>query len=130
MSDCGAIVVVPINRQTWLICGGRDFTDADLFNSAMSDLISLRGCPNRIIHGAARGADMLADQWGKRMALNVIAMPADWARFGRSAGPRRNQAMLDHRPDFVVAFPGGHGTADMVRRARKADVDVAEVLRT
>jgi hypothetical protein len=37
---------------------------------------------------------------------------------GRAAGPRRNQRMLeDFRPDLVVAFPGGRGTAYMVRRA-------------
>lgn len=29
--------------------------------------------------------------------------------------------MIDEgKPDIVVAFPGGRGTADMVRRARKA----------
>jgi hypothetical protein len=48
---------------------------------------------------------------------------ADWEKLGRSAGPIRNQAMLDEgRPDLVVAFPGHHGTADMVRRARAAGV--------
>jgi ABC-type sugar transport system substrate-binding protein len=36
--------------------------------------------------------------------------------------------MLDEgKPDIVVAFPGGTGTADMVRRARKAGVVVIEV---
>ena len=70
---------------------------------------------------------MLAHEWGKRMALDVIAMPADWDRHGRSAGPLRNQAMIARKPDFVVAFPGGRGTADMVRRARSMEIDVAEI---
>jgi predicted Rossmann-fold nucleotide-binding protein len=34
--------------------------------------------------------------------------------------------MLDMKPDGVVAFPGGDGTADMVRRARAAGVKVWE----
>jgi hypothetical protein len=38
--------------------------------------------------------------------------------FGRSGGPKRNQQMLEEgKPDLVLAFPGGRGTADMVRRA-------------
>jgi len=35
--------------------------------------------------------------------------------------------MLEHNPQLVVAFPGGRGTADMVRRSREAGVDVAEI---
>jgi len=53
---------------------------------------------------------------------------ANWAGLGRKAGPIRNQEMLDQgRPNMVVAFPGGRGTADMVRRARGAGVEVIEV---
>ena len=50
---------------------------------------------------------------------------------GKRAGPLRNQRMLDEgKPDLVVAFPGGGGTKDMVRRAVKAGVSVHEVNRT
>jgi hypothetical protein len=46
------------------------------------------------------------------------------------AGPLRNQRMLDEgKPDLVVAFPGGGGTKDLVRRAVKAGVSVHEVNR-
>ena len=54
--------------------------------------------------------------------------PAPWKRFGPSAGGIRNQQMLDEgKPDLVVAFPGGKGTADMVRRAENAGVKVIKV---
>jgi hypothetical protein len=57
-----------------------------------------------------------------------VVYPADWAKHGRAASPIRNQQMLDEgRPNLVVAFPGGRGTADMVRRARSAGVEVIEV---
>jgi hypothetical protein len=119
---------IPLNGQTWLICGGRDFADQEMFDGAMSQLIDLRGMPGRIVHGAASGADTLASKWGHRHALQVVAMRADWEKHGKAAGPIRNQEMLDlHRPDFVIAFPGGRGTADMVARARKASVEVAEI---
>ena len=50
---------------------------------------------------------------------------AEWHRLGRKAGPIRNQRMLDEgKPDLVVAFPGGTGTAGMVALACKAGVRV------
>ena len=53
---------------------------------------------------------------------------ADWKKYGKSAGCRRNALMLrDGCPDFVVAFPGGRGTADMVKKAKAAGVRVIEV---
>jgi hypothetical protein len=119
---------MPINGETWLICGGRDFADSTMFCDAMGRLIGLRGCPSRVVHGAARGADRMAGEWARNMALDEIAVPADWNANGKAAGPIRNQKMLDdHHPKFVVAFPGGRGTADMIARARKAGIDVAEI---
>jgi hypothetical protein len=58
--------------------------------------------------------------------IKHVEMKPDWKRHGPAAGPMRNQRMLDWGPDLVVAFAGGKGTADMVRRARAAGVDVIE----
>lgn len=119
---------IPLNGQTWLICGGRDFTDSLGFADVMSSIVSAYGFPDRVIHGAARGADTLAGEWAKRHALNVTAFPADWNRDGRAAGPIRNQKMLTvGKPQIVIAFPGGRGTADMIRRAKNAGLTVIEV---
>ena len=120
--------VIPINDQTWIICGGRDFADAEMFNSAMGDLVRSRGMPECIINGGARGADLLAREWAEHHAIQAVTVLADWDSHGRQAGPLRNQTMLDRSPNLVVAFPGGRGTADMVRRSRKAGVDVAEII--
>lgn len=104
-----------------LICGGRDFNDRKLFRETME------GLPypviTAVIHGGARGADTLADLWGKKYGVPVIRMDALWEAYGKKAGGMRNQAMLDLlQPDAVLAFPGGNGTADMVRRAEKAGI--------
>lgn len=120
--------VVPTTGQCWLICGGRDFADQAMFDGAMTDLMGMYGCPRLVVHGAARGADSMADAWAKRMAVDVIPVPAQWDVHGRAAGPIRNQKMLDrYRPHLVVAFPGGKGTADMVTKARAANVTVVEI---
>lgn len=118
----------PINDQTWLICGGRDFADQEMFDSAMGDLLRMWGCPRRVVHGGATGADTMAGEWAKKLAIDVAVYPAEWTRFGRGAGPRRNQQMLDQEhPDLVVAFPGNVGTPDMIARSREAGVAVAEI---
>jgi hypothetical protein len=81
-----------------------------------------------IIHGAAMGADRWADVWAARVNVPVKRFRANWDRYGKSAGPRRNQKMLDEgKPDLVIAFPGGSGTADMVDRARTAGIPVTEI---
>lgn len=81
-----------------------------------------------IISGAARGVDTAAVDWAVVNWCPFIEYPADWKKYGGAAGPIRNQQMLDEgKPDLVVAFPGGSGTADMVRRARAAGVPVKEV---
>jgi hypothetical protein len=81
-----------------------------------------------LIHGGARGADSLAAEWAMANGIPVLEYPVtpeDWRTIGKAAGPMRNQRMLDEgKPDLVVAFPGGSGTADMVRRAQRAGVKV------
>lgn len=57
-----------------------------------------------------------------------MEFPAKWKMYGRSAGAIRNAVMLsEFQPDIVVAFPGGRGTAHMVRIARAAGIDVIEI---
>jgi phosphoribosylformylglycinamidine (FGAM) synthase-like amidotransferase family enzyme len=107
-----------------LVCGGRDFNDLDMLNRALDDL-RLMHYEIAIIQGGARGADHLASCWAKRNGIELHSYPADWNKHGKAAGPIRNQQMLDEgKPDMVIAFPGGRGTADMVARARKAGVRV------
>jgi hypothetical protein len=80
-----------------------------------------------IIHGGASGADRLAGEWAASRGIPVEVHPADWQKYGRAAGPIRNQQMIDRKPDMVVAFPGGRGTADMVRRVRMAGIELVVV---
>lgn len=126
-----------------LVCGGRmygrvaDDTPPERLAAerarAQQERLHLYGVllvhrPSFIIHGAANGADEWADYWAERNNVPHRAYPADWRRNGRAAGPIRNQRMLDDgKPDLVIAFTGGRGTADMVRRARAAGVRVLDL---
>lgn len=107
-----------------LVCGGRDFVMTDRYASAFHDIVGRVGA-TVVIHGAARGADIEAGKLALARGLTVVTFPADWKAHGRAAGPIRNQQMIDEgKPDLVVAFPGGAGTADMVQRAGRAGIKV------
>lgn len=113
-----------------LVCGGRDFSDYLLFAQTIREIEARRGKIGTIIHGGARGADWFAHLFcdSPKGARREERFPADWKTHGRAAGPIRNQRMIDEgKPDLVIAFPGGRGTADMVRRARRANIEVIEV---
>jgi len=128
-----------MKRFTILICGGRDYDDVQTLFGQMDAFVEYEpdetGCLSarwyrnlkriRIIHGDARGADTIAHVWAKYRGLEVQPYPARWKEYGKEAGPLRNQEMLDSEDvDVVVAFPGGTGTADMVRRAKRDKIRV------
>ena len=86
-----------------------------------------------LLHGGARGADRTIGRAAHQLGWPVEVLPADWRRHGRAAGPIRNRELLElaiSRAEalssaaapasvLVVAFPGGAGTASLVREARR-----------
>lgn len=106
-----------------LITGGRDFDDREVLYVVLDRLHAEHGF-KLLIHGDARGADRMGGEWAVVRGVEVLACPADWKKHGRAAGQIRNRMMLEEKPDLVVAFPGGKGTADMVAVAKKAGLTV------
>lgn len=115
-----------------LVCGGRDYDDCAFVWECL-DRVADRVTITAIRHGAARGADSLADQWAKRRGYAVQPFPvtsADWNAKGKAAGHLRNTAMLDAgNVVCVVAFPGGRGTENMIRQAQERGVPVLRCAR-
>jgi predicted Rossmann-fold nucleotide-binding protein len=110
-----------------LVCGGRDYSDQARVNAVLDKLHAEAGI-DFIIQGGARGADRHAATWALLNRIAGQVFEADWENQGSFAGPARNKRMLEEgKPDLVIAFPGGRGTADMVRKARKAGVQVVEI---
>lgn len=107
-----------------IVCGGRDYRDQGRVQDVLAEY---RERHPTIVHGAARGADLLANYAAGLLGYPVEAHPADWDRYGRGAGRVRNLQMLDLGADLVIAFPGGRGTAHMVEIATAAGVPVRQV---
>lgn len=108
-----------------LVCGGRDSGDFEIpvFIETLNKLK-----PSVIISGKARGFDMLAENYANVYGVEFEGYPADWEKYGKKAGYLRNKQMLDEgKPDLVIAFPGGKGTANMVKLAKEAGVEVREI---
>lgn len=108
------------------VCGGRDYNDREKLWRVMDTAKAIM--PNfTLIHGDAKGADSLADDWARHREINVERFPADWDKHKRAAGPIRNRQMIASGIDLLIAFPGGRGTADMVAACKKAEVAVKEI---
>lgn len=109
-----------------LVCGGRLFSDAEYAYRVLDQLHRERGV-EVLIEGDAEGADRIAGSWARQNGIENLKFPADWTTHGRAAGPIRNgQMLVEGKPDLVLAFPGGRGTANMIRQAKAAGVPVQE----
>lgn len=127
-----------------IVCGGRDY--GWKFNSNRQKIINKEeveylakkldilkfaveelGRNLVIIQGEAQGADTWSKKWAEMNNIQTIDFPANWDEYGKKAGFIRNKQMLDEgKPDLVIAFKGGKGTAMMIDIAKKADVPVKE----
>lgn len=106
-----------------LVCGGRDYPNVKKVFTTLDAISKV----DKIIEGGATGADKWARVWAETGGVANDTYRPNW-NFGAAGGPIRNQRMLDEgKPDLVVAFPGGNGTADMIRRAKRAGVQVWEI---
>lgn len=109
-----------------LICGGRDFND---YARCKTDVLRLAKGYSEVtfITGMARGADSLALKLYTEFECELDKYPADWDTFGKSAGFRRNQQMLDEgKPDVVLAYWDGksRGTQHMIRISQERSINV------
>lgn len=114
-----------------LVCGGRMYREQAHVNATLSNARAYYMAQGYddivIIHGNAGGADGCAAIWAGSNGVVQARVPALWGLDHKGAGPRRNAAMAALRPDVCLAFPGGNGTADMVRRCKEAGIPTYEV---
>lgn len=105
-----------------LVTGDREWTDREAVERAFD-----RFKPSRLIEGECRGLDLMARAVAEARGIPVIAIPAEWDKYGRAAGPIRNDDMLDLNPERVLAFHNNLkksiGTKDCVTRALKREIE-------
>jgi len=105
-----------------IIAGGRDFTNYDLVEKAIS---KSNFEITEVVSGCARGADTLGEAWALGNNVPVKGFPANWNLHGRAAGPIRNKAMAEYADALIAIWDGqSKGTANMITQAREFGLDV------
>lgn len=125
-----------------LVTGARDWprSKAKVVWTALSGIAAEVGFDSMVVvHGACpSGADHWADLWANTMDTGLVKYRADWQKLGKAAGMKRNQQMVDAGADICLAFIArcvktncrlprphdSHGTADCIKRAEKAGIEV------
>lgn len=108
-----------------LVAGSRKFVNAERLAQILEENV---GADDTIVEGGAKGVDMMERQWAEARDISVVEIKADWEKFGRAAGPKRNDAMTE-----FVAERGGRavfiwdgeskGTKQCINSARKRGID-------
>lgn len=107
-----------------IICGGRDYQITEE-GYAFLDRQHRYYQLDEVVSGGASGADKCGEEWAKRNGIPVRRFNAQWGKYGKIAGPRRNEEMASHA-DMCIAFPGGAGTENMKAFARLYGLEVIE----
>lgn len=73
-----------------------------------------------VISGTAAGVDRLGERWAMVNDIPIISMPADWNKYGKSAGPIRNQKMAELCDAAIILWDGtSPGTRNMIYEMNK-----------
>lgn len=102
-----------------IIAGSRGFSNYDLLKTKCDYYLSKLD-EVIIVSGGARGADSLGERYAREKGYQVEQYLADWNRYGKSAGYRRNAEMAEVA-DGLIAFWDGKssGTKHMIDLMKK-----------
>lgn len=102
-----------------IVAGSRGITDYELIRTMLDDTRKCGLDITAIIDGMARGVDCLASRYAAENSIDNIRVAADWKRYGKGAGIRRNIQMAEIA-DALIAFWDGKspGTLHMIDCAK------------
>lgn len=101
-----------------LIAGSRTLSPTHAgIDSAFCDFLFVKSEVTEVVSGGARGSDDAGESWAAANRIPVKRFPADWDKYGKSAGKRRNAQMADYADMAIVFWDGeSNGATDMVTR--------------
>lgn len=109
-----------------LIAGSRNFTNEKRLAEILEKEV---GADDIIVEGGATGVDSMAREWAEARGIAVIEIRADWKKYGRAAGPKRNDAMTayiaEHGGLAVFIWDGkSKGTKQCIDSAMKRMIPI------
>ena len=98
-----------------IIAGSRTFTDYNKLKQICDQFLQDQSNIEIVSGAYYKGADKLGEKYAAEKGLRLTKFPADWKRFGRAAGPKRNKQMANYA-DALIAFWDGksRGTENMI----------------
>lgn len=102
-----------------IVAGSRDFRNYSQLKTEL-DLFLLDYTDIHIVCGEARGADALGRRYAIEHSYPVLSFPAEWDKYGKAAGARRNLEMAKVADALIVFWDGlSKGTQNMIGQMQK-----------
>ena len=106
------------------VTGGRNFMNFLTIRKAFQEINLNEN--DTIVHGGCSGCDQLCAEVAKEFKAKTEEYLANWNKYGRAAGPIRNEEMLKSNIDMLLAFRGGTGTDNCIKKAKELQIEVRE----
>jgi|CABP01.1.fsa_nt_gi hypothetical protein len=101
-----------------IVAGSRDVTKSEV--RAALHACSWIGFVSAVVSGTARGADTFGERWAEENGIGIVRFPAEWEKYGRRAGPLRNEVMARNAEGLIAVWDGrSRGTRSMIDLASK-----------
>jgi hypothetical protein len=109
-----------------IVCGGRLYDRRSVIFGTL-DAIHRKHTIVVVKHGGCTGADALADEWARGVGVPVEVFKVEYKEKEKVAGALRNLKMAQSGADICLVFPGGVGTANMMKSANECKIPVINV---
>jgi hypothetical protein len=117
-------IITNIQTMKVIVAGGRDFSNYELLLESCNHYLQNQS-EIEIVSGTANGADKLGEKYAEEKGYQIKKFPADWDKYGKSAGFKRNTEMAEYS-DVLIAFWDGKskGTSHMINTAKNKNLKV------
>jgi len=110
-----------------IIAGSREFSDFNLLREKCEEIISSEEV--EIVSGTAKGADKMGEEYAKAKGYQIKRFPANWNKYGKSAGYLRNKEMAEYADSAIIFWDGSSkGTKHMIDLAKDKGLKVNIIL--
>lgn len=107
-----------------IIAGTRHFNDYELLSKVCRE-----EAITEVVSGTARGADQLGERYADESGLPIKRFPADWNKYGKGAGYKRNAEMAMYAEALIAFWDGeSKGAKHMIDLAKKNNLKIRVVI--
>ncbi len=109
-----------------IVAGSRGIQLYQTVADAVADALDCVGFViTEVVSGTALGVDRLGERWAIEHGIPIKRFPANWDRYGKSAGYLRNEQMAQYAEGLIAVWDGcSRGTVHMINLAKKQGLAV------